>query len=188
MPSVLIELGFITNPTEEKYLVSSEGQDYLASAIYRAFRDYKHIIDSRSGGAAKNSVKNEPAPAIIKNDALANSNDLVLAGSAGAAATTQTAKNGAKPAEGTIFMVQIAALPSGTETKKPEFKDIESVTRLIDGERIKFGAGKFTEYEKALDYRRSITSSYPDAFVIAVKNGKIIPLKEAIEATENKKQ
>ena len=36
MPSVLVELGFLTNPEEEDFLHSEEGQDYLASAIFRA--------------------------------------------------------------------------------------------------------------------------------------------------------
>ncbi len=49
MPSVLVETGFITNPTEEKYLNSKEGQDYLASSIFRACRDYLNEIDSKSG-------------------------------------------------------------------------------------------------------------------------------------------
>jgi N-acetylmuramoyl-L-alanine amidase len=40
MPSVLIETGFITNAAEEKFLNSQQGQDYLASAIFRACRDY----------------------------------------------------------------------------------------------------------------------------------------------------
>ena len=40
MPSVLIETGFISNPKEEQYLMSKEGQDYLASAIYRAVKEY----------------------------------------------------------------------------------------------------------------------------------------------------
>ncbi|MCB9028751.1 MAG: N-acetylmuramoyl-L-alanine amidase, partial [Bacteroidales bacterium] len=47
MPSVLVELGFVTNPEEEKFLLSELGQDYLASAIFRAFRDYKQVIDNR---------------------------------------------------------------------------------------------------------------------------------------------
>lgn len=188
MPSVLIELGFITNPAEEKYLVSAEGQDYLASAIYRSFRDYKHTIDSRSGVASKTKVANEPAPAVIRTDAADSSNELVLTASASAPAATQAPKSTAKPAVNTLFMVQIAAAPAGSTAKQPDFNGIETVTRIVDGERIKFGAGKFTDYEKALDYRRSITSTYPDAFVIAVKDGKIIPLKEAIDATENKKQ
>ena len=48
MPSVLTETGFITNPSEEKYLNSEEGQDYLASAIFRACREYINEIDNKS--------------------------------------------------------------------------------------------------------------------------------------------
>jgi len=56
MPGVLVETGFITNIEEEKYLNSEEGQDYLASAIYRAFKDYKTDIESRSVNYARNTV------------------------------------------------------------------------------------------------------------------------------------
>ena len=48
MPSILIELGFISNPTEEAYMMSAEGQDYLASAIYRAFGKYKTHYEKES--------------------------------------------------------------------------------------------------------------------------------------------
>ena len=48
MPSVLIETGFLTNPQEERYLISSNGQDYIASAIYRAFKSYKKAIEEKS--------------------------------------------------------------------------------------------------------------------------------------------
>ncbi|MBW7846942.1 MAG: N-acetylmuramoyl-L-alanine amidase [Bacteroidales bacterium] len=51
MPSILVELGFITNPAEEKFLMSEDGKTYMASAIYRAFRDYKTRYD-RSNAAA----------------------------------------------------------------------------------------------------------------------------------------
>jgi len=45
MPSVLIELGFLSNASEEKYLKSEAGQDYMASAIFRAIRDYSQEMD-----------------------------------------------------------------------------------------------------------------------------------------------
>ena len=46
MPSVLIEVGFLTNQKEEKFLSEERGQDLIASGIYRAFKDYKAQIES----------------------------------------------------------------------------------------------------------------------------------------------
>ena len=46
MPSVLIETGFLSNSKEEGFLASDEGQDKIASGIYRAFKDYKTEIES----------------------------------------------------------------------------------------------------------------------------------------------
>jgi N-acetylmuramoyl-L-alanine amidase len=46
MPSVLIETGFLTNSTEEKFLAGGEGQDLIASGIYRAFKEYKSDVES----------------------------------------------------------------------------------------------------------------------------------------------
>lgn len=46
MPSVLIECGFLTNPNEEKYLNDKSGQSYMASGIYRAFKEYKQELEA----------------------------------------------------------------------------------------------------------------------------------------------
>ena len=46
MPSVLIETGFLTNSTEEKFLAGEEGQELIASGIYRAFKEYKSDVES----------------------------------------------------------------------------------------------------------------------------------------------
>jgi N-acetylmuramoyl-L-alanine amidase len=46
MPSVLIETGFLSNEQEEKYLLSDQGQDLLASGIYRAFKEYKAEVEA----------------------------------------------------------------------------------------------------------------------------------------------
>ena len=48
MPGVLVETGFISNAKEKQFLLSDIGQDYIASAIFRAFRSYKNIIESKS--------------------------------------------------------------------------------------------------------------------------------------------
>lgn len=46
MPSILVELGFITNKNEEAYLMSEEGTTYMASAIFRAFKEYKKKVEA----------------------------------------------------------------------------------------------------------------------------------------------
>jgi len=46
MPGILIETGFISNLNDEKYLMSDNGQNYIASAIYRAFKEYKLMVES----------------------------------------------------------------------------------------------------------------------------------------------
>lgn len=64
-PSVLVELGFVTNPDEGKFLFSELGKDYLASAIYRAFKAYKIELDGPLETAI-NSKTSEPK--ISKNN------------------------------------------------------------------------------------------------------------------------
>ncbi|PZR37754.1 MAG: N-acetylmuramoyl-L-alanine amidase [Azospira oryzae] len=46
MPSVLIETGFLSNEKEEGYLKGEEGQDLIASGIYRAFKEYKTQVEA----------------------------------------------------------------------------------------------------------------------------------------------
>jgi len=46
MPSALIEVGFLTNPKEEKFLSGERGQELIASGIYRAFKEYKREVES----------------------------------------------------------------------------------------------------------------------------------------------
>jgi N-acetylmuramoyl-L-alanine amidase len=57
MPAVLIETGFLSNKEEEAYLNSEKGQSYLASAIYRAFREYRDVVEK----APKNANLTERA-------------------------------------------------------------------------------------------------------------------------------
>lgn len=46
MPSVLVEIGYLSNPKEERELNNSSTQGNIASGIFRAFRDYKNDIES----------------------------------------------------------------------------------------------------------------------------------------------
>ncbi len=184
MPSVLVELGFLSNAEEEKYLSSETGQDYLASAIYRAFRDYKHTIDNRSGLNANGTVHGEPAVP-VKEDSTGGLSAEVKKEETPPAPAPVPPLTEIRPEMVTdeiIFMVQISAMPKNKPVNPSQIKGIEKITKIDEGDRIKYGAGSFSIYEDAVKYRRTLTLGFPDAFVIAVRNGKIIPLKEAIEA------
>jgi N-acetylmuramoyl-L-alanine amidase len=157
MPSVLIELGFITNPTEEKYLNSDQGQDYMASSIFRACRDYMDEIDLKSTISVQ-----EPGLKKVNG-------------------------TGASLPEGKmVFMVQVATSGARTEINPGNFKGIQDIVEIIAADRFKYATGIFNEYNDAVKYRKKIEAIYPDAFVIAVKDNKILPLQQALEQKRKK--
>lgn len=68
MPSVLIETGFLSNSSEEQYLSSESGQVYIASAIYRAFKEYKNSIGTPSSNYASRPSTPSTPPTIDNNN------------------------------------------------------------------------------------------------------------------------
>jgi len=151
MPSILTEIGFITNSAEERFLNSSEGQDYIASALFRACREYINEIDSRSGiTTAQEEEKTAPPDT---------------------------------PADEISFMVQIVSSVSKREMKPENFQGIGNLYEIVENNRFKYASGKFAEYLEAMEYRKEMQKKYPDAFVIAVKDNKTIPLQQALEQT-----
>lgn len=160
MPSVLTETGFITNPEEEKFLNSSQGQDYLASAIYRACKDYINEIDSKSDISWN---KNENPGQI-----------------------PDSSPQPVSQPEEIIFMVQIATSALKNEVSPENFKGLKDVTEINAQDRFKYATGSFADYPAAVKYRKKLELLYPDAFVIAVKDNNILPLQQALEQKRQK--
>lgn len=161
MPSVLTETGFITCPDEEKFLNSKQGQDYIASSIFRACREYVNELDSKSGISAIAEQKSEPKPV--------------------------TDFTPAKSEEELLFMVQVSASSSNTDIKPENFKGLTDVLEINSADRFKYASGRFVDYNDAVKYRKKLGNIYPDAFVIAVKENKIVPLQQALEQKKRKK-
>jgi N-acetylmuramoyl-L-alanine amidase len=155
MPSVLTETGFITNPDEEKFLNSAAGQDIIARSIYNACSDYIADIDSRSSKFPVREDKAETKPEIT-SQAASQSDDIV-------------------------FMVQIATSATKIEINPQNFNGLKNVTEIQGQDQLKYAAGSFSDYAAAVNYRKEIGSSFPDAFVIAVKDNKILPLQQALD-------
>jgi hypothetical protein len=60
MPSILTELGFLTNPLEEKFLASEKGQEYLAKSIFRGLRKYKDDVEGNKKEYNDNIENQDP--------------------------------------------------------------------------------------------------------------------------------
>ncbi len=57
---------------------------------------------------------------------------------------------------------------------------------ITTGERFRYVTGSFEDYPEAVSYRKQIEAIYPDAFVIALQNNKILPLQQALEKKRKK--
>jgi len=79
-PSVLVEVGFLSNKTEEKYLKSEAGQTYIASAIFRAIRDYKKQFDEKSVEVKTGKRTKEQKPEITYRIQISSTKRLVKKG------------------------------------------------------------------------------------------------------------
>lgn len=67
MPGILVETGFLSNVNDENYLRTDEGQSLVASAIYRAFKEYKLMIENPENTAkAINKAEQPPEKADIR--------------------------------------------------------------------------------------------------------------------------
>lgn len=159
MPSVLTETGFITNPDEEKFLSSSQGQDYIASAIYRACRNYIEEINKKSGISTA-----------VRTDTIAAVDTFAIS---------------AKESPGIKFTVQITTSVKPKEIKPENFKGLNDVSEILVDKIYKYTSGRFDEYSEALAYRKKILSLFPDAFIVGIKDNNILPLQEALKLKRN---
>ncbi len=64
MPGILVELGFLSNPTEEKYLLSVDGQNKMALAIFEAFKEYKDEFEDANKPLKPFVLKEEAKPQV----------------------------------------------------------------------------------------------------------------------------
>lgn len=160
MPSVLIESGYMSNRKECKYLQTESGQNVIASAIFRAFREYKEIIETRSNYNAS-VIEEFKEPEII--------------------ATPKFELN-----KGIIFAVQIAATSSKLELVPDNFRGLSELYIIKIDKLYKYLSGASLSYEEACNKLIDIKNKYPDAFLVALENGTPLNLNKAIKKSKSK--
>lgn len=169
MPSALIELGFISNPAEENYISSENGQNQLSLAIFKAFKEYK--IKYEGGTISDSSEKTETNV----NHIIENQDNSISPNTVKDSVNTVHKKE-------IFFRVQIATSPSKKPLNSPEFKGLTDVAFYIQNNTYKFTAGNFKTLKEAVDYQHTLQSKgFKDAFVVAFLNEERITPSEAIK-------
>jgi len=168
MPSVLIETGFLTNKEEEKFLNSKIGQDYMASAIFRAFKAYKTELDNKA------KLKQEEKVPVTKEK------KVVVAEKSNKKHKKKKKKTTIE--QGVVFKVQIATSSIKKDLTPKNFNGVENVSLYEAGGLYRYTVGKEKTINEANLLQLQLKNKgFKDAFIVAFANGKRIPLSEAIK-------
>ncbi len=164
MPACLVELGYITTPSEEASLTDSNVVDALGKGIYQAFVAYKQKQQPSATPAepVKPAVPEKPVETPSPADSTVSADD-----------TTPTAPT-TPPATFTddpVFKVQFLACSVHLEAGDAQFKGLTDVESVKDGGLWKYTVGASTDYNAINKLRKSILSKFPEAFIVAFKNG-----------------
>ena len=174
-PSVLIEMGFISNSNEEKYLASDKGKEDITNSIFQAFSQYKSAYDRKHGIVI--AAKSEGKPSAAKADkSVAAKTDKPLAAKADkpVAAVEQAELQ-------PVYKVQIFStlkpVPAGDAT----FRGLKNCQYSKDGKYYKYTYGEDTDYQTILDIQQELKTKFKDCFIVAFLGDKQIPVKEALQ-------
>ena len=184
MPSCLIELGFITTPDEERFLNSQDGINRLARGIYNAFAKYKNKHYTSS---VVPYVKEESLPEPDREMMAAQTIESKTAENAISATEEVPAKE--DTAGMPVFKVQILISNKPLSANNSLFKGITGVESYVEDNYVKYTYGASTDLNKILRVRQHLLEKFPQAFVIAFKDGEKMDVGQAVREfkTNNKR-
>ncbi len=159
MPAVLVELDFICNPTQEKFLTSESGQTKMAKAIYNAFSKYKSDYDRKQNAGKSIDISTASSAPAVTRKTTAEPSVAELA--------EQDEDSGV-----TYYKVQFMALPRKLPASSKEFKGLSPVEYYQDGGMYKYTYGKSTDRNEIQKQYKKVKSLFRDAFIIEFRDGK----------------
>ena len=174
MPSILVELGFISTPEEERYLNTENGVNTLSKSIYQAFLTYKN--EQSVALANEETPTTKPAK---KQESKQQT-------------TTAPKKEKAKAANNnneTVFKLQLFSTSKPLDKNDKRLKGLKNVSYYQEGGLYKYTCGDSANYDEVVRTKQQLASQYKGSFIVAFKNGKKIDVKEAVnEFNKNKKK
>ena len=189
MPGCLIELGFITTPDEERLLNNDSRVDDIARGIYEAFAKYKNKYDKSVSVPyrAKNSEEVN-IPKIVPDQEPAPKTRAVTRGKqpkreeATPEQPKRVEKNvkKAEVADAPVFKLQIFVGSRNLRKGDAHFKGETDYDSFQEGNLVKYTLGASTNYNEIYRLRKEKLDKFPEAFIIAFKNGQKYDVNQAI--------
>ena len=183
MPSVLIELGYISTHDEEAFLNSQNGIRKMSQSIYNAFVNYKrqHTKGQRAEtrpdetAATENAAESDITLLTADKQAEEGSGQPV-------SAPASDAQEENRP----VFKVQLIATTRQIPTGSTRFKGLSPIDFYKEGSYYKYTYGETTDYREAVRMRERVKEDFEGAFIVAFKAGQKMPLNEAISESKKK--
>jgi len=179
MPAVLVELGFLTNPGEEDFLQSTPGKELLASAIYRAVKEYKFKREQRDAGIQTGGSSLTPAievPITTQSNSTSEESAEERTDVATPASAIQVELDAGMNLH---FAVQIAVSRNDLPCLPENFKGLEAVWKQDEYGLFKYYCGRLATLTEAEALKEKVLEHYPDAYLVAFEKDKKIDLNEA---------
>ena len=144
MPAVLLELAFVTNPTEYKFLASEGGQNEVAARLFKAFSSYKTKFDA----SVNVEISEKPA--------------------------TKQVNNNVESPDSEYYSVQIMGLARYLKDGDPALKGLTVDRIRKEGSNIyKYVTGKYNAVNEAKSGLSQVKKKFPDAFVVKVSGDTV---------------
>ena len=185
MPSILIEMGFLTNPTDDAFLNKKTNQDKVAAGIYNAIVDY---VSSYNGTQYKHLPMNTAVPKQPTQPEKAETPEKPVAEKEPAAEPAKTIpvqqptvsdNNTAASGPQVRFKVQFFASPERLSTSDKRLQGIQNISCYQENGLWKYTAGNETTYEAATEILAQVRKTFSDAFMVAFDGDKKISVSEA---------
>ena len=201
MPSCLIELGFISTPDEERFLHSSSGVEQLGRGIYQAFLDYRNKYDKNITVPFKVEAqkeveiptvvpkKEEPAPVAAPQKEelapVAERQDTVKAVAEPQKVAELVAQKDTAKVSAPVFKLQILTSSTRLKPQSAQLQGHSEATCYEEGGLYKYTLGASEDYNEIAQLRKSLLSLFPQAFVVAFRDGRKMDVHEAIREYKN---
>ena len=194
MPSCLIELGFITTPDEERLLNDNAKVDDIAKGIYEAFAKYKNKYDrsvsvpyraanrqeSTLPKIVPDSYKEEAENRRVKKQEPVRRTRAAKTDDSDRKADTVASQSRNAPKDSPVFKLQIFVGNRNLRKGDAHFKGETEFDSFQEGNLVKYTLGASTNYNEIYRLRKEKMEKFPEAFIIAFKNGEKYDVNQAI--------